>query len=141
MKHRQTHLSPQPHVRHRVQRDVPHPFLLAVARQAEADGLDLRVRLLERSKTLCPQVLLRLHLDGVDTVRPLNQEVNLPRGVLGGPVIRRKPAVGDELLADVLLGKRALELLEDMTVSLSSPAIAPSSPTSTRKSLNAVSSA
>lgn len=114
MKHQQTHLPPQPHVRHRVQRDVPYPVLLAVARQAEAHGFDLRMGYLECSQALCPQVLLRLHLDGVDTVRPLNQEVNLPRGVLGGPVIRRKSAVGDELLADALLGEGTLGLLEDI---------------------------
>lgn len=53
-----THLSPQPHIRHRVQRDVPHPVLLAVTRQAEADRLDLRMGFLECSQALGAQVLL-----------------------------------------------------------------------------------
>ena len=70
--------------------------------------------LLERPKALGAQVLLCLHLDGVYAVRPLHQEVDLSRRVLGRPVVRREPAVGDDLLADVLLGEGTFELLEDL---------------------------
>ncbi len=69
---------------------------------------------LERSEALGAQVLLRLHLDGVDVVRLLHQKVDLARGVLCRPVVRHKPAIGYELLADVRLGEGALELLEDL---------------------------
>ena len=72
-------LPPEPDVRYRVQRDIPHPVLLAVARQAEAHELDLRMGGFERPKAPGAQVLLGLHLDGVDAVRPLRQKVDLSR--------------------------------------------------------------
>ena len=71
------------------------------------------MRLLERSQALRPQVLFGLHLDGEHAALPLREEVYLARGVLCRPVVGDEPAVGHELLADVLLGEGPLELLED----------------------------
>ena len=71
------------------------------------------MRLPERPQALRPQVLFGLHFDGEHAVAPLHEEVYLARGVLRRPVVGDEPAVGHELLADVLLCEGPLELLED----------------------------
>ena len=96
-------LSPQLRIRHLVQRNAPHPVLLAAPRRAEAHGFDVRVRSLERPEVLRSQVFLGLHLDNTLSRLCARNFISLEEFL---PISGRdRPTVGHELLADALLGE------------------------------------
>ena len=134
-------LNPIARVPDRVQGDVPHPALVPEARHAEPAGAHALVAPVEGAQALRAQVLLGLHLDGVHVGPCLHEEVDLAAGVLGRPVIGRKPAVRNELLADVLLGEGPLNSVKMPPPSTIAdgltPLIAPRSPMSNMNTLKA----
>ena len=100
------------HTPNRIQRPVLHPRLLPAIRHGCADGTQARVFLVEAAQAAGSEILLGLDLQGDDGAGQLEQEVDLAGAMLGGPIIGRDADLGDQLLEDVLLRQRALELDE-----------------------------